>query len=321
MESPILRDAPAVWLAQTKFHPPRLRDDVLPRPRLLAALRDALASHPLTLLSAPAGYGKTTLLGEWVQANRKLQTPNSKVQTPNAQAADDLKFEVGGLEFSWLSLDEDDNDPLRFLAAVVAALQRIKPGFGVAVQASLNEAASPLDLSEIGARMRRVAVVLINDILETLPDPFVLILDDLHLITAAAAFVALDTLVERLPPQMRFVAATRHDPPLALARLRARGQLAELRLADLRFTHDEAAEFLNDRLRLGLAPDDLLALETRTEGWAVGLRLTAGSLDGLPTASDRAAFLARLVQTERHAFDFLAGEVLDRQPPDARAFL
>lgn len=162
--------------------------------------------------------------------------------------------------------------------------------------------------------------MLINDILETLPDPFVLVLDDLHLVSEPAVYTALDYLLERLPPQMHLMAATRHDPPLALARLRGRGALAELRLPDLRFTLDEAAAFLNTQ-RLGLSPEDLASLHSRTEGWAVGLRLLADSLNRIPTRSGRSAFITYLAQTDRYVFDFLADEVLSRQSSAVRTFL
>ncbi|MBI3359844.1 MAG: AAA family ATPase, partial [Chloroflexi bacterium] len=259
------------WLAQTKFHPPRLRGDVISRSRLLGDLHDALTSHALTLISAPAGYGKTTLLAEWVHTTSKLQTPNSKVQTPNSQAVDvgDLKFEVGSLDFSgvaWLSLDEDDNDPARFLAALIAALQRLHPACGATAQTLLTSLPNP------GAEARRVIGALINDVLESLPDPFVLVLDDLHLIAEPSIYAALDYLLERLPSQMHLAVSARHDPPMALARLRARGELAELRLPELRFTDEEASQFLNDKLRLGLSPADLTTLQARAEGWPAGLR-------------------------------------------------
>ncbi len=281
--------AQANWIAQTRLHPPSLSGDVIARLHLLAALRDALTTCTLTLLSAPAGYGKTTLLAHWK--------------------------DEGDSRVAWLSLDEDDNDPVRFLTALILSLRCLNPACGAAAQTLLASMPNP------GAHARQIAGALINDILETLPDPFVLILDDLHRITAPATFLALNYLLERLPPQMRVVMASRHDPPLSLARLRARGQLAELRLPDLRFTLAEATAFLNDTLHLGLAPADLSSLHARTEGWAVGLRLLAGSLDSIATPADRAAFIANFAHTDRFVFDFLADEVLNRQSETVRAFL
>jgi LuxR family maltose regulon positive regulatory protein len=289
------------WLVQTKLHPPLLREDVIPRPRLLAALRQALTSHPLTLLSAPAGYGKTTLLADFGFRISDFGIHNLQSAIRNRLA--------------WLTLDEEDNDPARFLAYLIAALQRLNPACGTTAQTLLASLTNP------SAEARRIIGVLINDVLETLPDPFALILDDLHLITQPTIYAALDYLLERLPPQMHLAVGTRGDPPLALARLRARGQVAELRLADLRFTDDEATLFLNEKLHLGLSPDDLAALQARTEGWPVGLRLLASSLDRIPTPADRTAFITDLAQTDRYVFDFLAEEVLNRQEPDVRAFL
>jgi LuxR family maltose regulon positive regulatory protein len=281
---------PQNWLALTKFHPPLLREDVVPRQRLLCMLRDALVSRPLTLLSAPAGYGKTTLLAA-------------------------LPPTYPDLSLAWLSLDEEDNDPVRFLTAFTVALQRLDPACGATAQTLLTGLANP------GAEIWRVVSVLINDVLETLSDPLALILDDLHLIIEPAIFVALDYLLEHMPPQMHLVVATRVDPPLALARLRARGQVAELRLAELRFTDEEAMTFLNNHLGLGLSAGDLALLQSRTEGWAVGLRLLASSLDHITSPEERRTFIHHMARTERYIFDFLAEEVFNRQKPEVRAFL
>lgn len=280
----------------TKLQAPRLREDVIPRQRLLAALHQAILSHPLTLISAPAGYGKTTLLAALLSASPDLPV-------------------------AWLSLDEEDNDPIRFLAALIAALQRLDPRCGVTAQTLVTETLAPAGRADPGENLRRIAGVLINDILATLPDVFALVLEDLHRITEPAVYVALDYFLERLPPQMRLVVAARHDPPLALARLKARAQLAELRLGDLRFTPQETATWLQEHRRLGLSPEELSALEALTEGWAVGLRLLAISLRQLPGARDRASFLAQAARRDRSLFDFLAQEVLDHQAPAFKTFL
>lgn len=291
---PLKRDAlgQADWLVETRLSPSRLRDDLLARSRLLQALELAIAVHPLTLLSAPAGYGKTTLLS--AIANRELPI---------------------AIRAAWLSLEDADNDPARFLAGLIAALQCRAPGCGGAAQVLLADLPNP------GAEARRIIATLISDLLAAFPDPFALILDDLHLITEPAVFVALDYLLERAPPSLRLIIGTRHDPPLALARLRARGQLAELRAADLRFTPEETACFFNERLNLGLAESDLATLHGRTEGWPAGLRLLAGSLERIPAPADRTAFMRDLAHTDRYIFDFLADEVLNRQPAHVRAFL
>ncbi len=303
---------PSDWLVQTKLQPPMPRSDVITRPRLLAALRDGLTSRRLTLLSAPAGYGKTTLLAQAI-ADFRLPIPDSGLRPAHDLTIENRKSKIEN-PAAWLTLDEGDNDPLLFLAYLVAALQSLSPACGTTAKSQIENRKSKIET-------QRIVGVLINDVLETLPDPFVLILDDLHLVTEPAVHLALDYLLEHLPPQMRLAIATRRDPPLALARLRARGELAELRLPVLRFTLDEATAFLNETLRLGLTAGDLAALQARTEGWPVGLRLLAGSLDRIPTPADRAAFIAHLAHTDRHVFDFLADEVLSRQSPAVRAFL
>ena len=294
--------APSDWLIPTKLQPPLPRDDVISRPRLLAALHEALTTRRLTLVSAPAGYGKTTLLADF-----GLRRAGDD-QIRNRQSAIRNRL-------AWLTLDEGDNDPALFLVYLVAALQRLNPACGAATRSLL---AHP---SDSAAQMRRIIGALINDVLETLPNPFALVLDDLHLITGPTIYFALDYLLEHLPPQMHLAIATRHDPPLSLARLRGRGQLAELRVSHLRFTLAETAALLNDTLRLGLPPDDLTALQSRTEGWPVGLRLLADSLDHIPDAAGRTAFITHLAHTDRYVFDFLADEVLNRQSQAIRDFL
>jgi LuxR family maltose regulon positive regulatory protein len=163
--------------------------------------------------------------------------------------------------------------------------------------------------------------VLINEVLEIIPSSFALILDDLHLVTEPAIYVALDYLLEHALPQMHFVIATRVDPPLALARLRARGQVAEMRLAELRFTDEESMTFLNNRFGLDLIQEELDSLQSHTGGWVVGLRLLAGSLSHLSVGIERQAFIEDLVQSDRYIYDFLAEEVLNQQTPEVRAFL
>ncbi|MCP4996987.1 MAG: helix-turn-helix transcriptional regulator, partial [Gammaproteobacteria bacterium] len=242
------------------------------------------------MISAPAGYGKTTLVAT-------------------------LTHTTTDLAFTWLALDEEDNNPTVFFVALIAALQRLNPACGRSIQSLLGNQATPnLDA-------KRVMSMLINDILETLPDPFALILDDLHLITDPTILQALDYLLERLPGQMRLIATTRVDPPLALARLRARGQLAELGPPDLRFTLKEMDELLNGQLELGLSSQDLRTLQTSTEGWVAGLRLLTTSLAQLPTSSQRATLITHKMQANLHVFDLLAEEVLNRQPPLLRKFL
>jgi LuxR family transcriptional regulator, maltose regulon positive regulatory protein len=276
-------------VVQTKLQPPRLREDTIVRRTLLQRLHQAVTSHRLTLISAPAGYGKTTLLVGLSHAYPELR-------------------------LAWLSLDAFDNDPASFLAALVAALQQIEPECGRSALAQLpNESAT-------GPATRRMIGGLINDVLQTIHQPFVVVLDDLHEITTAELYLALDYLLDHLPPHMHLAIAARHAPALALARLRARGQLAEIQLDDLRFTELETAALLNEQLRLELSSEQISALQARTEGWVTALQLLAGSISKV-AAPERAALLARLDHSQRHVFDLLAEEVFDRQPPDVRAFL
>jgi LuxR family maltose regulon positive regulatory protein len=244
-------DTPAAafeWLALTKLAPPELRPDLIPRPRLFDALRQALATCPLTLVSAPAGSGKTTLLACWLASRTEGRG---------------LRTEAGATSLSprvaWLSLDASDNDPARFFAAISAALQR-----------SGIPNLPPLD-GGAPEQLRLWLTRLINALLAADGAPRVLLLDDLHWISDPAILALLDQLIERLPPKLRLVAATRHDPPLGLARLRVRRQVAELHLSDLRFTTDQAASWLNTALQLDIPTAQIAPLVERTEGWAAGI--------------------------------------------------
>src|SRR3989449_5621898 len=208
----------------TKLYIPRLRPNVVSRPRLIERLNEGL-HRKLILISAPAGFGKTTLVSEWVEG----------IERPRARTA-------------WLSLDEGDNDPARFLAYLVAALQTIAATIGEGVLGMLQSSQPP--------PTEAILTALLNEI-TTLPDHFVLVLDDYHVIDAKPVDFALTYLVEHLPPQMHLVIATREDPQLPLARLRARSHLTELRAADLRFTASEAAAFLNQAMGLNLSAADI----------------------------------------------------------------
>src|SRR5437868_2930850 len=269
----------------TKLYLPRLRPNVVSRPRLLQRLNEGL-HRKLTLIAAPAGFGKTTLVSEWVEG----------IERPKARTA-------------WLSLDEGDNDPARFLAYLVAALQTIAAHIGEGVLGALQSPQPP--------PTEAILMALLNEI-TTLPDNFVLVLDDYHMIDAKPVDIALTYLVEHLPPQMHLVIATREDPQLPLARLRAQGQLIELRAADLRFTPSEAAEFLNQVMGLNLSAQDIAALEDRTEGWIVGLQLAALSMQG---HQDVPGFIRAFAGDHRYIVDYLVEEVLQRQPEPVRSFL
>jgi len=277
----------AAWLVATKLHAPLVRGDTVRRPHLEDALSRSVSTMPLTLLSAPAGYGKTTLLAS-------------------------LPRLLPGLPVAWVTLDGEDNDPIRFIGLIATALQRLHPDCG--------RAAWPL-LSGGAADLKRAVGVLVNDILALLPDPFVLVLDDLHCVMEPAVHVALAYLLDHQPPQLHLAVGTRHDPPLRLARLAARRQLTELRRPDLLFSHAEAGVLLNDTLGLCLSPEEVSAIQERTEGWPAGLCLLAGPLGRMGSGEDRTRFMAAVSQMERYALDFLAEEVLRSLPNDLRLFL
>jgi LuxR family transcriptional regulator, maltose regulon positive regulatory protein len=274
----------------TKLYIPPTRSNIVLRPRLVERLNEGLAAgRKLTLISAPAGFGKTTLVSEWVASC--------------------------GRPVAWLSLDEGDNDPTRFLTYFIAALQTIEVNIGKGVLGVLQSPQPP--------PIEAILIALLNEI-TTIPDNFMLVLDDYHVIdakpvgTSPSVDAALTFLLEHLPPQMHLVIASREDPSLPLARLRVRGQLTELRAADLRFTPTEAAEFLNRVMGLNLSADDIAALETRTEGWIAGLQLAALSMQG---RSDAASFIQAFTGSHRFVLDYLVEEVLQRQPEGIHSFL
>ena len=280
--TPIPHDPDQAPLLATKLFVPRLRQHLVLRPRLTVRLDEAL-NAPLTLISAPAGFGKTTLVSTWV---RGLQQPAA-----------------------WLALDEADNDPTRFLRYLIAALQQIDDTLGQSVSAALATSAPPPPSAVVAA--------LVNDLL-TLPADFVLVLDDCQVLDDAAVHEAIRTLVAHQPPQMHLVLATREDPQLPLARLRARGQLLELRAHDLRFTAQESASFLHDVMGLDLSPAAVAALDAQIEGWIAGLQLAALSLQGRPEPDQ---LIAELSGSHHFILRYLTEEVLRQVPPDIQSFL
>jgi LuxR family transcriptional regulator, maltose regulon positive regulatory protein len=270
----------------TKLFLPPPRPRVVPRPRLVERLNEGLHGK-LTLVSAPAGFGKTTLVSEWLAG----------CERPAA----------------WLSLDEGDSDPTRFLTYFVVALQSMVANIGEGVLRALQSPQpQPAQLAT-----ESLLTGLLNEI-ATIPDDFILVLDDYHAVDAAPVDHALTFLLEHLPPQMHLVITTREDPQLPLARLRARGQMTELRAADLRFTPAEAAGFLKEVMKLDLAVEEVTALEARTEGWIAGLQLAALSMRG---RADAAAFVRAFAGDNRYIADYLVEEVLQRQPERVRSFL
>ncbi len=268
----------------TKLYIPPPRSKIVLRPRLIERLNDGLSSGcKLTLISATAGFGKTTLVSEWVAGC--------------------------GRPVAWLSLDEGDNQTAGFLAYLVAALQTIAANMGKGVLAILQSPQPP--------PIESILTALINEI-TSLPDNFILVLDDYHIVDSKPIDNALAFLLEHLPPRMHLVIATREDLQLPLSRLRARSQLTELRAADLRFTPAEAAEFLNRMMGLNLSEADIAALEARTEGWIAGLQLASLSIQG---RSDTAGFIQAFTGSHRFVLDYLVEEVLQRQPEQIRSFL
>ena len=273
----------AAPLLATKLHVPRRRRGMVARPRLSERL-DGGGEAALTLVSAPAGFGKTTLLTEWLAA-----------------AGD-------GRSVAWVSLDPRDDDPVVFWTYLLTALRTTAHGVGADALALLQSSQASLD---------EVLATLVNE-LDAVPDPPVLVLDDYHLVSSRDVHDGMAFLLEHLPPQVQLVIATRADPALPLARLRARGELVEVRADDLRFTADETAAYLDEAMGLALTAPDVAALEGRTEGWIAALQLAALSMQG---RDDAAGFIAGFAGDDRYVVDYLVEEVLLRQPDDVRRFL
>jgi LuxR family maltose regulon positive regulatory protein len=272
-------------LVSTKLRPSQVRPKLVARPRLTARLeRDA--ARKLTLISAPAGFGKTTLLVEW---SREVAGDDGSV--------------------AWLSLDEGDNDPTRFLTYLVAALRSIEEDIGAGVLSALRSPEPP--------HIEAVTAALINE-LAALPEEPTLILDDYHVIDSEPVHGILSFLLERLPPNAHLIISSRIDPPLQLIRLRARNHMMKLDAAELSFTSEEAATFLNSVMGLELSAEDIAALEVRTEGWIAGLQLAALSMRD---CRDVSSFVRAFSGSHRDVLDYLAEEVLERQPESIRRFL
>ena len=272
---------PAPVLATKLYVPPPPPKEV-PRPRLIERLNAGL-QRKLTLIAAPAGFGKTALVSAWLATCRQ--------------------------PVAWLALDQADHDYTRFLTYLIAALQTISPHIG---QGALDALQSPQP-----PPTEWIMTTLLNDVASS-ADHFIVVLDDYHVVDARPVDAAISFLVEHLPPQMHLVITTREDPDLPLARLRAQGQLTELRAADLRFTLSETATFLNQGMGFSLSAEDVAALEARTEGWIAGLQLAALSMQG---QHDIPAFIRGFAGDQRYVLDYLVEEVLQRQPAPVRSFL
>ncbi len=275
-------------LLETKLFLPQPRRGLVPRPRLSDRLDQGLTAK-LMLVSAPAGFGKTTLLVDWVAAVS---------DSPDVEAAT-----------AWLSLDAGDNDPATFWTYVITALRTVAPGIGASALGLLREPQPP--------PFQLVLTTLLNDLGAGEVD-LVLLLDDYHVIDSLEVHAGMAFLLDHLPPRLHLVIASRADPALPLPRLRARGDLVEVRAADLRFTPDEAAAYLNDAMGLQLSAPDVTALEGRTEGWIAALQLAALSMAG---RDDVATFIAGFAGDDRYVVDYLVEEVLQRQPEDVQTFL
>jgi LuxR family maltose regulon positive regulatory protein len=269
-------------LVETKLFVPRPRRRAVPRPRLAARLSRG-ADSALTLVSAPAGFGKTTVLAEWLGDEHQRCV-------------------------AWLSLDEHDSPPASFWTYVINALQRVVPGVGASVLPLLQSAQPPIEA---------VLATVLNE-LGAVPDDVYLVLDDYHLVDSPDIRDGMAFLLEHLPPHMHLVISTRADPALPLARFRARGELVEVRAAQLRFTPDEVSTYLTGAMGLDLGADDVAALEERTEGWIAALQLAALSMQG---RADVTGFVAGFTGDDRYVVDYLVEEVLGRQPDDVRTFL
>jgi LuxR family transcriptional regulator, maltose regulon positive regulatory protein len=268
----------------TKLYIPPPPPQAVTRPRLIEQLNGGLsARRGMTLISAPAGFGKTTLVTEWITC----------CERPAA----------------WLSLDESDSDLARFLIYIINALQTISPNLGAGLLDVLQSSQPSPTEAILTALLNEIAIV---------PNDFLFILDDYHLTESKPIDNALTFVVDHLPSQMHLVITTREDPAIPISRLRARNQLLEIRAADLRFTASEAAEFLNRVMGLDLSPEEVTALETRTEGWIAGLQLAALSMKG---NEDVTGFIQAFAGDHRYIVDYLVEEVLQRQPEPVRNFL
>jgi LuxR family maltose regulon positive regulatory protein len=286
MSAAAAAELPLDALLATKLYLPPPRPDLVRRPRLTERLAAGLRG-PCTMIIAPAGFGKTTLLGEWY-ASREDPWP-----------------------VAWLSLDEADNDLARWLRYLVGSLRTLHTGIGLTVLGSLRSPRLP--------PVETVLTLLLNDLMAR-PHDAILVLDDYHLIDTPAIHQAMAFLLDHLPPRLHVVIAARSEPPLPLARLRARGRLTELRAVDLRFTTNETAAFLDHTMGVQLATEYVARLDSCAEGWVTGLQLAALALRGRE-AAELAAAIAAFTGTHRFVFDYLADEVFDRQPEDIRRFL
>jgi LuxR family transcriptional regulator, maltose regulon positive regulatory protein len=275
-------------LLATKFYTPVTSQFVIPRPRLTDLLNGSIQreSTKLVLVSAPAGFGKTTLLATWLKSLPKNRPP-----------------------IAWVSLDEEDNDPIRFWKYVFTALDICQPGLCTPLLTFLQSQQAP--------RLHYVLTAFMNT-LTAHTDSLLLVLDDYHMITEQAIHTSFTYLLEHLPPQLSLILSTRSDPPLPLARLRGRGQVLEIRTEQLRCTEEETTTFLTQTMGLSLSPSEIRAVEARTEGWIAGLQMAALSMQG---CTDPTKILHEFSGSQRYILDYLTDEVLQQQPEAIQTFL
>lgn len=272
-------------LLETKLYEPRVRSRLVTRQRLIDQL-DAAAHQKLALICAPAGFGKTTLVAEWLAASSSDEWGSA-----------------------WVSLDQADNDLAQFWSYITAALRKVDPSIGSGLVSLLSSPQTP--------PIESILTMLINEVVASGRD-IVLVLDDFHFIDAKNIHDSISFFIDHLPPRLQLVITSRADPPLPLGRLRARGEMTEIRAADLKFTSEGVADFLNVTMGLELAARDVERLDSRIEGWIAGLQLAALSIRGRDNHSE---FIASFAGNDRYLVDYLVEEVLERQPETVRAFL
>jgi LuxR family transcriptional regulator, maltose regulon positive regulatory protein len=293
-------------LLTTKLYIPPAQPGLVPRPRLIERLNKS-SPCKLVLISAPAGFGKTTLLSEWIRhLNDELGMMNDE---SSASSIHHSSLIIHHSRVAWVSLDAGDNDPIRFWTYCITALQMLQTSLGASALVLLQSPQTPA--------LQLILSNLLNEI-AAFRDNFALVLDDYHVIESADLHDSLNFLLDHLPPNMRLILTSRTDPPFPLARLRARRQLVEIRAAELRFTLEEAVAFLNEVMGLRLLAEDVAALETRTEGWIAGLQLAALSMQG---RHDLNGFIQAFTGSHVYIIDYLAEEVLQRQPENVQTFL
>jgi LuxR family transcriptional regulator, maltose regulon positive regulatory protein len=299
----------SVNLFATKLSAPPPRSTLVARPRLAAKLDGGLQGR-LTLVCAPAGFGKTTLITDWF--HQKIRGDGGRKETP----VEGRLRPQPQLQIAWISLDEDDNDPLRFITCLAAAVDTLRSGAAAHIAPLLQSQPLPPPKTVVASLMNALGAAVAQE-----PSPgsyYALVIDDYHLISQEAVHQSIVFLLENQPTWLHLTILTRIDPPLPVPRLRACHQLTEIRAADLRFTADEAASFLNQVMKLDLSPDDVSALESRTEGWIAGLQMAALSMQGRP---DIPAFIKAFTGSHRYIIDYLIEEVFERQSEEIRDFL